>query len=74
MKNFTKSKWKKGSNFTNVSIRIIVANLEEARIYKWPLEVFKNRFEIAEEIFQKYIENNEQNTLLSPYVIFCFKI
>ncbi len=40
-----KSKYsKKTNNFSNLQIRIVVANLEEARIYKWPLEVFKNRF------------------------------
>lgn len=55
LKNFTKSKWKKDSNFSNLQLRVAVANLEEGKLYKWPLEVFKNRFEIAEEMFQKYI-------------------
>ena len=37
LKNFTKSKWKKDLAFSNVQIKIVVANLEEARIYKWPV-------------------------------------
>jgi hypothetical protein len=51
-----------------VQIKVVVANLEEARIYKWPVEVFKNRFEIAEEVFQKFIENDSD--LSGNYVIF----
>lgn len=55
-----KSKYSKKANsgFSNLQIRIVIANLEEARIYKWPVEVFRNRFEIADELFQKFIESN----------------
>lgn len=34
-------------------------NLEEGRVYIWPADVFKNRYEIAEQIFEKYLENQD---------------
>ena len=30
-----------------IGIHIKIYNFEEGRTYKWPVEVFKNRFEIA---------------------------
>ncbi len=47
----------KKSSGDNIQIKIMIMNLEEGRVYIWPADVFKNRYEIAEQIFEKYLEN-----------------
>ncbi len=34
----------KKSNGDNIQINIIIMNVEEVRIYTWPIEVFQNRY------------------------------
>jgi hypothetical protein len=41
----------KRSGTNSIHIRVVILNCEEGRIYTWPAEVFKNRFEIAEQTF-----------------------
>jgi len=48
LKNYSVNK--RGSS-NNISIKIVILNCEEGRIYKWSIDVFKNRFEIAEQNF-----------------------
>lgn len=52
LKSYSANK-KSGNN--NIQIKIVVLNCEEGRIYTWPADVFKNRYEIAEQIFEKYL-------------------
>jgi hypothetical protein len=46
----------KKSTGDNIQIKIVILNCEEGRIYTWPIDVFKNRYEISEQIFEKYLE------------------
>ena len=39
---------------SNLHIRIAIFNCEEGRIYHWPQEIFSNRYEIAEQVFDKF--------------------
>lgn len=53
LKNYSANKRRSETN--SIQIKIVVLNCEEGRIYTWPADVFKNRFEIAEQIFEKYL-------------------
>ena len=48
LKNYTINKRSSGEN---IQIKIVIMNVEEGRIYTWSTDVFKNRYEIAEQIF-----------------------
>jgi hypothetical protein len=48
LKNYAMNKRSSGNN---ISIKIIISNCEEGRVYKWSIDVFKNRYEIAEQIY-----------------------
>lgn len=36
---------------------IKILNYEEGRTYKWPVEIFQNRYEIIESLFERFLEN-----------------
>jgi hypothetical protein len=38
-----------------VPITVNVSNFDEGRIYKWPLEVFNQRFQFAQEMFESFL-------------------
>lgn len=46
---------KRINDVSNIQIKIVVLNCEEGRIYTWSTEIFKNRYEIAEQTFEKYL-------------------
>lgn len=48
----------KSSKKGRIEIQIKIYNFEEGRTYKWPVTVFSNRFEIIQNLFDRYHENS----------------
>ena len=48
---------KNNRNFCRFCLMIKILNYEEGRSYKWTVDIFKNRYEILENLFERFLEN-----------------